>query len=134
MQQRTWQLLAPADLKLELPESRRLALNDELRFGDVTIFPLKTPHSTVAHYSYLLEWHQKRIYFTGDTESLDTLVAAGDLDALFITPWLFYKLRRSGHKLNVKQIFIYHHTTTEKVDCDNCALLTQGQSFLLNGK
>lgn len=45
-----------------------VALKPEVRFGGQSVTFFATPHGDVEHYSFLLEWGDKRLYFTGDTD------------------------------------------------------------------
>ena len=47
------------------------------------------------HASYLVTWHGLRLYFTGDTDSVDQLLAMKDLDYAFVSPWLIGSRRRA---------------------------------------
>jgi hypothetical protein len=53
--------------------------------------------------SYLVTRHGRRPYFTGDTESLDALVAANDLDAAFVSPWLFREALARGRPIDARR-------------------------------
>jgi L-ascorbate metabolism protein UlaG (beta-lactamase superfamily) len=78
----------------------------------LTITAFKTGHRfSFAHYSYLITWHNKKIYLSGDTETAETILSMKDLDCAFIPAWLFGKIIDSNQKsilLDAKSIGIYH--------------------------
>lgn len=94
--------------------SSKEAMSLKTRFG-LDILPIKTEHKwSASHYSYLLKWKNRSIYFTGDTESYAEIIKQSTFDILFITPWLLKKLVKDGHKLNAKKVVIYHHVPNDK--------------------
>jgi len=51
-----------------------LKLND--RITDFTIEVFKTKHRySINHYSYLITWHNKKLFISGDTEQAETIAA-----------------------------------------------------------
>ncbi len=120
-----WFLAAHPKVKANVGAERRLPFGDTMRFEGILIFPIKTPH-TDAHCSYLVEWHGKRFYFTGDTESLDFLPKE-KVDVLFITPWLLKMARDKKVNLNAEKVVVHHHRNGEKINCDGCIVPAQGQ-------
>jgi len=110
--------------------SRTIALSKEIDLNELTITPMKTDHGVAEHYSYLVEWHGKRLYFSGDTESTSELKSLHSVDVLFVTPWL-WKLAQAQNALPAaKRMIIYHHRAGEKVDsCSRCIVPTQAQAF-----
>lgn len=63
-------------------------------FTDFKIETFKTKHRfTFKHYSYLISWHGKKIYLSGDTESADSIANVKNID------WAFcYHLDNFGRK------------------------------------
>jgi L-ascorbate metabolism protein UlaG (beta-lactamase superfamily) len=94
---------------------RALELGEEVRWEGISIRPVPTPHAGLEHYSYLLEWGDRRIYLTGDTEDTTELLAARDLDVAFVSPWLLSAVEAQGRKIDAAQVVVYHHTTDEDV-------------------
>jgi len=69
----------------------------------------KTKHLfSFAHYSYLITWHGKTIFLSGDTEHPDTILKLKGIDWAFIPAWLAYSIHETGEKLDAKHIGIYH--------------------------
>lgn len=69
----------------------------------------KTKHRfTLRHYSYLITWHGKKIYLSGDTESAETIGKMKNLDWAFIPPWIVYDAKEKGIEIDSKMKAIYH--------------------------
>ena len=76
---------------------------------DFEIKAIKTKHHfSFTHYSYLITWHGKRIYLSGDTESTATIQEIKDLDWAFVPGWLLISVFKNKIKLDTKMIAIYH--------------------------
>lgn len=124
----SWKLVAPADAMARIRNDRVVPLTSRVSFGPMTIDPIKTPHHDLEHYSYIVTWHGRRLYFSGDTESADSLLAARDLDVAFVSPWQYQAARRSGKPIDARRIVIYHHAPGQQVPgCDApCRVPRQG--------
>ena len=70
---------------------------------------------TIEHTSYLVTWRGLRLYFTGDTDSADRLLATKNLDVAFVSPWLIAKVAGAKGRIDARQIVCYHHQADEKV-------------------
>ncbi|MCK9450261.1 MAG: hypothetical protein M0Q90_01105 [Bacteroidales bacterium] len=84
-------------------------LNNEL--NDFTIDAFKTRHKfSINHYSYLITWHDKRIFISGDTEHAETIASLKDIDWAFVPAWLIMDAKEKGIKLGdiIKMFAIYH--------------------------
>jgi ketosteroid isomerase-like protein len=124
-----WHLAASPRVEAKTGNGKRLPFSASMTFETIRIFPVKSPH-TDAHHSYLIEWHGKRFFFTGDTESLDVLPKER-VDVLFITPWLLDSARKRQLPLNAGKIVIHHHRGGEKIACENCLVPKQGEQISL---
>lgn len=126
-----WRVAGPADVVSGVDASRVVALTAPATFGPVRIEPLRTPHADVGHYSYVLTWHGRRLYFSGDTEDSAHLVALRNLDVAFVSPWLFRSLIRAGQSIDARRVVIYHHQAGEAVaECQSeCAIPKQGDTL-----
>jgi L-ascorbate metabolism protein UlaG (beta-lactamase superfamily) len=132
-----WRVIAPADALTDVPAARIVrALPVEpvratFTSGAVAIEALPTPHANVGHYSYLVTWHGRRLYFTGDTDSADQLLAMKNLDVAFVSPWLFERAARAGRRIDAKRIVIYHQTADARIpECrDTCRVPSQGETL-----
>lgn len=94
-------------------------------FGPVHVQAFPTPHGDVPHFSYLVEWHGARFFFSGDTGDPGPLVAATELDVAFVTPWLGAELRALDAHVDARRIVVYHHRNGESVACDGCVVPRQ---------
>lgn len=76
---------------------------------DFTVRPIETEHSlSFKHYSYLITWYGKRIYFYGDTETTDTILTIKNLDWAFIPYWTAIELNKNNLNIDAKMIGVYH--------------------------
>lgn len=76
---------------------------------DFKIEAFKTKHRfSFAHYSYLITWHGKRIFLSGDTESAEIIMGLNDMDWVFIPAWLVGPIQEYEKPLDAKHIGIYH--------------------------
>lgn len=77
--------------------------------ADFTIQAFETEHSlSCKHQSYLITWHGKRFYFSGDEESPDFALTMTDLDWAFVPYWLVTQLNERKQELNTKMLGVYH--------------------------
>jgi L-ascorbate metabolism protein UlaG (beta-lactamase superfamily) len=126
-----WSVAGPGDVVSGLPAGRVVSVSPRGTFGAVQIEPLETPHAGIGHYSYVVTWHGKRLYFSGDTESPDHLVALRNLDVAFVSPWLYRSAIRRAGRIDARRVVIYHHTAGEAVpDCrEGCILPEPGETI-----
>jgi len=110
-----------------------LKLNDELK--DFTIEAFKTKHKfSIKHYSYLITWHNKRIFISGDTEYAETIALLKDIDWAFAPAWLIMDAQEKGIKLGdiSKKFAIYHIGPQDNINItgDNVIMLDkQGENI-----
>lgn len=90
-------------------------LRDEI--PDFEIIGYKTKHHfSFTHYSFLITWHKKKIYFSGDTENPETILTMTNLDWAFIPAWLVNSINESNQKLDSKMVGIYHIGPKDDID------------------
>ncbi len=114
-----------------------LKLNGELK--DFKIEAFQTKHRfSFKHYSYLLTWHGKRIFISGDTENVETLAAVTEIDWAFIPAWLLMDAIEKKIKLKtfIQTIVIYHIGPRDKITSDESdkqvkLLNKQGEKFAI---
>ncbi len=99
---------------------------------DFEIQPFKTSHKVYGisfeHYSYLITWHNKKIYLSGDTGELEDLSKIKNIDYAFINPWMFMTSRREKISIDAKFFGIYHLYPDQHIDDgfpDNIKFLKQ---------
>lgn len=127
-----WKVAGPPDVTAGVPAERVVPLSARTTFGPIVIERIETPHANIGHYSYIVTWHGRRMYFSGDTESTGSLAAAKDLDVAFVSPWMFDSMRRSGARIDAKRVVIYHHQKSDDRvrGCDaGCTVPRQGESI-----
>lgn len=80
--------------------------------NDFKIEAFKTPHKVFGinfrHYSYLITWHGKKIYLSGDTTIPETIGKIKDLDIAFIPYWLYENANTLNIEIDAEEIGIYH--------------------------
>ncbi len=94
-------------------------LNNQL--GDFTIEAIQTKHRfSFNHCSYLITWHNQRIFISGDTENAETMASFKGLDWAFVPVWLIMDAREKGIELKeVSKMFaIYHIGPNDKITND----------------
>ncbi len=133
-------VVGPPSVVALLEGSGVVADNEVVALGPLTITPLDTPHN-VEHRSYRVKWGEVSLYFTGDTETVDTLAEQEPLDVLFSSPWMFDSTLRRDALPTVGQVVIYHHRQGQvlpacracegEADCTPCLVPSQGQTFTL---
>ena len=108
-------LAGPRDVTAAMPDRELKAVAGSVTFGPMRVTPLATPHARLEHYSYLVEWHGFRFYFTGDTDDAAELLRQRGLDVAFVSPWLLRSATKGGARIDAKRIVVYHHEADETV-------------------
>lgn len=90
---------------------------------DFEIKAFKTNHKVFGisfkHYSYLINWHGKKIYISGDTESSDTFALQTDIDWTFAPVWLITDMNEKGISHEITKMYaIYHIGPNDKITYD----------------
>lgn len=81
---------------------------------DFSIEVFQTRHNlSLKHYSYLITWHGKKLYFNGDTEKADRLLTMTNLDWAFIPIWILEDVNGRKQTIDTKMTGIYHLYPTE---------------------
>jgi L-ascorbate metabolism protein UlaG (beta-lactamase superfamily) len=76
---------------------------------DFSIQAFKTQHRvSKKHYSYLVTWHGKKIFISGDTESADTIGKVSSMDWAFVPAWLLMDAQKKNIKIDSKRVGLYH--------------------------
>jgi L-ascorbate metabolism protein UlaG (beta-lactamase superfamily) len=80
----------------------------------------KTKHSFFGipfrHYSFLITWHGKRIFLSGDTTEPETIGNIKNIDWAYIPPWILYYAKQKNISIDAKMQFIYHLYPSEIPD------------------
>ncbi len=127
-ERRNWRIIGPREVTTRLPPDRVLAAARRTTIGPFVVTPYPTPHSDTEHYSYLIEWHGRRLYFTGDTEDPAHLLSVEKLDIAFVTPWLLCEIARRGASVPARQVILHHQFPDGRSRvCGTPRRMTQGE-------
>jgi ribonuclease BN (tRNA processing enzyme) len=75
----------------------------------------KTKHRfTFKHYSYLITWHGKRIFLSGDTETADIITTIKDINWAFVPYWIMLDAKEKQLKIDTEKFGIYHLYPNQK--------------------
>lgn len=86
---------------------------------DFSVKAYKTKHRfSLQHYSYLITWHGKKIFLSGDTESAETIAKIKDMDIAFIPYWLVVDANQKDIKIDTEIRAIYHLYPGQKISGD----------------
>jgi hypothetical protein len=105
---------------------------------DFDIKAFRTKHKVFGvsfkHYSYLITWHGKKIYLSGDTGDLDDISGIKDIDWAFVNPWLYMNALREKVTIDAKKFAIYHLYPNQKIDGEIPAnlLILKNQGEVIN--
>jgi len=84
--------------------------------NDFKIEAFKTKHRfSFKHYSYLITWHGKRLFLSGDTESAETIATIKDINWAFVPVWIVLDAKEKNLKINADKIGVYHLYPTETI-------------------
>lgn len=82
--------------------------------NEFSIQEFKTSHKfTFKHYSYLITWHGKKIYFSGDLEDLSKIK---NIDWAFVNPWIYMNTASKEVKIDTKKFGMYHLYPNQKIN------------------
>jgi L-ascorbate metabolism protein UlaG (beta-lactamase superfamily) len=87
-----------------------------------TIASFKTKHTfSLNHYSYLITWHNKKIFISGDTGNSETIASLKDIDWAFVPAWLLLDANNKAVKLNeiCKMFAVYHIGPGDKITAED---------------
>ena len=83
---------------------------------DFKIETYKTKHRfTFKHYSYLITWHGKKIYLSGDTESAETIATVKEINWAFAPTWIISDAKEKNLTIDAEKIGVYHLYPNEKI-------------------
>jgi len=94
------------------------SINKLEKLGEIVpnfdIKAFETPHKVFGvsfkHYSYLITWHGKKIYISGDTETADTFALQRDIDWAFAPVWLYMDVKEKGlNPYDISPMYAIYH-------------------------
>ncbi|RYM34905.1 MBL fold metallo-hydrolase [Brumimicrobium glaciale] len=101
---------------------------------DFEIQTFKTKHRfSFSQYSYLITWHRKKIFLSGDTESAETIGEIKNMDMAFLPSWIFIDAKEKDIKIDAKRIGLYHLYPNETVSGnipDNMIILRKQKAII----
>jgi len=84
--------------------------------ADFSIQAFKTSHKfTFKHYSYLITWHGKKIYLSGDTGDIGPVSRISDMDWVFAPFWLYRNAQVANIPIDTRMFGIYHLYPFQKI-------------------
>jgi hypothetical protein len=95
----------------------------------IYVYPRPTPLGDTAHYSYLVQWNGRRIYFTGDTRDPKDLLEVSEVDVAFVTPALLKAVEKAHRSISARTVVVYHTGDLDAagdpvhVPCDQCKVV-----------
>jgi hypothetical protein len=102
---------------------------------DFKIEAFKTSHLfSFAHYSYLITWHGKKIFLSGDTEKSETIATVKNMDWAFIPAWLLVDAKDKGIQIDTKMLGIYHIGPRDNIQITGSTVLMlkkQGELIII---
>lgn len=89
----------------------------EKDISDFKIKSYKTKHRfSFTHYSYVIDWHGKKLFVSGDTEHPETIGLINGIDYAFIPTWILSYAKEKNINVNAKTKVLYHLYPNEKVE------------------
>ncbi|WP_417603466.1 MBL fold metallo-hydrolase [Owenweeksia hongkongensis] len=73
---------------------------------------------SLSHCSYLITWHGKTIFVSGDAESPETIAKMENMDWAFVPEWLLYYAKLGNVNIDANRIGIYHLYPNDTVEDD----------------
>jgi L-ascorbate metabolism protein UlaG (beta-lactamase superfamily) len=127
-------VLGPRDVGEVAAGVKALELKPEVRWEGLVIRPIESHHGALEHYSYIVEWGGRRLFFSGDTDQPDTLLAARGLDVAFVSPWLLATVDKRGAGVDARQVVVCHHRAGQTVPSGQKRVVPRpGQVLKLGG-
>ena len=108
-------------------------LSDSVK--DFSLQAFKTSHIFSFHHnSYLITWHNKKIFISGDTGDIETIRKLNNIDWVFAPFWIYRNAMEQKVAINTKMIGIYHLYPDQKIGegfPDNILFLKQQNEKIL---
>ena len=134
MEQKT-KIIAPPGITKRLDQKRVIPFSptELVKYKRIEVQAIAMPHNLAPeHFSYLVTWHGKRLYFIGDTETPADILKQKNIDVLFISPWVIRTIERQNLSLDTKELVMYHQKVGEEVvPFQNYKRMIEGESFTI---
>ena len=129
-------IIAPPSVTEKLDKERVVPFSETepMTYKGITVQAIAMPHKFAPeHFSYLVTWHGKRLYFIGDTETPADILKQKDIAALFISPWVIRTIERQDLSLDTRELVMYHQKVGEEVvPFQNYRRMKEGESFSID--
>ncbi|BDS12074.1 MBL fold metallo-hydrolase [Aureispira anguillae] len=80
--------------------------------SDFEIKAYKTKHTFLGipcrHYSYLITWHGKKIFISGDATNPETIGGMDNLELAFVPYWILKSAKEQEIEIDAKMFAVYH--------------------------
>lgn len=126
----TGKIIYPGNIN-ELKSKKNIISNFDIK-------AFKTSHKVFGipfrHYSYLITWHNKKIYISGDTGDLKDLREIKNIDWAFLNPWIYENSKSEMFKIDTKNLAIYHLYPNQNFNVKNSDnfILLREQGKIIN--
>lgn len=91
--------------KWNIPELENLG--DSIPEFKIEVFRTKHLFS-IIHYSYLITWHGKKIFLSGDAEDTEIIEGIKDVEWAFVPGWLLNDILIDKIEVDTKMFGLYH--------------------------
>lgn len=82
-------------------------INDSI--NDFSVKAFKTSHKfTFKHNSYLITWHNKKIFISGDTGDLEAISKTDNIEWAFVPYWILLNAKEESVNIDAKKFGVYH--------------------------
>jgi alpha-N-acetylglucosamine transferase len=129
-------IIAPPSVTEKLKKERVIPFSktELMSYKGISVRAIEMPHNFAPeHFSYLVTWHGKRLYFIGDTETPADILKQKDIDVLFISPWVIRTIERQDLTLDTRELVMYHQKVGEEVvPFQNYHRMKEGESFSIS--
>lgn len=82
------------------------------KIDEFEIKAFKTKHTFFGipfrHYSYLITWHGKQFYLSGDTTNPETISGIKNIDWAFVPYWILVNAKEQEIEIDADMIGVYH--------------------------
>ena len=86
----------------------------------LSVVAYKTKHRFAMHHaSYLITWHGKKLFISGDTEHAELVSTIEHMDYAFVPAWLLSDAHEKEFKINADRFALYHLYPDQKVNVEN---------------
>ena len=125
------QVAGPPEVLKKVDASVRLEDGPSWQFGGAEIDCLDTEHVDVDHCSYVIRWHGRSIFISGDVEELSGLYGLEEqLDIIIISSWLVPHESRIRQRFPDAEIVLAHHVAgEERAISSGCVVPKQGSTY-----